>query len=158
MPKTRPEPREFEPDWLQRSLERHYIVGLVFMAVLIAAFPLYRIREPHLRRDASSELQAGYIAAGNDLFAKNCAGCHGKQGTGGGEGPTLNSKGFLSETTDAQIQLLIAGGVSGSAMPPWSIDYGGTLTDEQVKSLTVYLRSLQPNAPDIPKWRSGAKK
>jgi ubiquinol-cytochrome c reductase cytochrome c subunit len=157
MPKTRPAPREFEPDWLQRSLERYYVVGLVFMVVLIAAFPLYRIRESQLRKDAKTSQLASSVSDGNALFQKNCSGCHGTNATGGGEGPTLNSKGFLTGTTDAQAALLITGGVSGSQMSAWSIDYGGSLTDQQINDLVAYLRSLAPTAPDIAKWRSGAK-
>ena len=56
-------PREFEPEWLQRSLDRHLTWGLVFMAVLIVAFPIYRSREDSLRRDATREQQTNYIAA-----------------------------------------------------------------------------------------------
>ena len=41
-------------------------------------------------------------------------------------------------------------------MPAWSLDYGGTLTDEQVTQIVTYLRSLEPNAPSVPDWRSGA--
>ena len=39
------------------------------------------------------------------------------------------------------MQLLIAGGVSGSNMQAWCLDSGGTLTDEQIRQLTTYLRS-----------------
>jgi mono/diheme cytochrome c family protein len=149
-------PRQFEPAWLQRSLDRYYAWGLVFMVVLIAAFPIYRIREPHLRADAKASQLTTYTKSGADLFAQNCASCHGAAATGG-TAPTLNSQQFLKETADPQIALLIAGGVSGSSMPAWSLDYGGPLTDEQIGQLVTYLRSLAPNAPSIPDWRTGAK-
>jgi hypothetical protein len=42
-------------------------------------------------------------------------------------------------------------------MTSWSQDYGGPLTDEQIRQLVTYLRSLEPNAPSIPDWRTGAK-
>jgi mono/diheme cytochrome c family protein len=67
----------------------------------------------------------------------------------------LNSKEFLKTTTDDQIRVLVSGGVSGSAMPPWSLDFGGTLTDEQVRQVVTYLRSLEPKAPSVPGWRQG---
>jgi mono/diheme cytochrome c family protein len=53
------------------------------------------------------------------------------------------------------MRLLIAGGVSGSSMPAWSLDFGGQLTDEQIRQLVAYLRSLEPNAPSVPNWRQG---
>ena len=157
MPKLNQGPREFEPEWLQRSLDRYYTWGLVFMAVLIVAFPLYRLREPTLRSDARTAQQTSYTRLGASLFSQNCASCHGKEGTGGGSGPTLNSKQFLGTTSDAQATLLITGGISGSSMSPWSFDYGGSLTDEQIRQLVTYLRSLAPAAPSIPDWRQSAK-
>lgn len=75
----------------------------------------------------------------------------------GGTAPTLNSKQFLSTTSDDQIRLIVTGGVSGSSMSAWSIDYGGSLTDEQIRQLATYLRTLEANAPSIPDWRTGAK-
>ena len=76
--------------------------------------------------------------------AASCAQCHGKDATGGGSAPTLNSSQFLKSTTDDQIFALVSGGVSGTEMPAWSLDYGGTFTDEQVRQVVTYLRSLEP--------------
>ena len=158
MPKPNAGPREFEPEWLQRSLDRYYTWGLVFMAVLIAAFPLYRLREPTLRADAKAAQQTSYTRLGAALFSQSCASCHGAAATGGGSAPTLDSKQFLSTTSDAQAALLITGGISGSSMSAWSLDYGGPLTDEQIRQLVTYLRSLETDkTPSIPNWRQGAK-
>jgi mono/diheme cytochrome c family protein len=154
MPRRAREPAAFEPQWLQRSLDRHYTWGLVFMVILILGFVLYGIREPTLRANAAHEQQATYARLGDGLFANNCAACHGRGATGG-DAPTLNAKQFLTSTSDEQMRLLIAGGVSGTSMPAWSLDYGGPLTDEQIRQLVTYLRSLQPNAPNVPNWRQG---
>jgi mono/diheme cytochrome c family protein len=154
MPHDAPKPAAFEPAWLQRSLDRHYAWGLVFMAVLILGFVIYGIQEPTLRARAAQQQQATYAHLGAGLFANNCASCHGRAATGG-SAPTLNSKQFLTTTSDEQARLLIAGGVSGTSMPAWSLDFGGPLTDEQIRQLVAYLRSLQPNAPDVPNWRQG---
>jgi mono/diheme cytochrome c family protein len=156
MPKVARGSQDFEPAWLQRSLDRYYTWGLVFMTVLIVGFPLYRLREPHLRSTALNEQHVSYVTTGAKLFALSCASCHGANGTGG-TAPTLNAKEFLAATSDAQIGLLVTGGVSGSSMSAWSLDYGGSLTDEQIRQLTTYLRSLEANAPSIPDWRKGAK-
>ena len=154
MPRRAREPAAFEPQWLQRSLDRHYTWGLVFMVILILGFVLYGIREPTLRANAAREQQATYARLGDGLFANNCAACHGRGATGG-DAPTLNARQFLTTTSDEQMRLLIAGGVSGTSMPAWSLDFGGPLTDEQIRQLVTYLRSLQPNAPNVPNWRHG---
>ena len=156
MPRDRPEPPPFEPEWLARSLDRYLAAGLVFMLVLLAGFVAYRVREPSLRRDALRQQNVHYQVIGAQLFSANCAQCHGERATGG-SAPTLNSRQFLKSTTDDQIHALIAGGVSGTEMPAWSLDYGGTLTDEQINQVVTFLRSLEPNAPSVPNWRTGAK-
>lgn len=156
MPETRRGPKLDEPAWLQRSLDRYLTWGLVFMLVLIVAFPLYRLREPTLRADAKASQQELYTKSGGELFATNCSSCHGAQATGG-TAPTLNSKQFLGTTSDDQIRLIVTGGVSGSSMSAWSLDYGGSLTDEQIRQIVTYLRTLEVDAPSIPDWRTGAK-
>jgi mono/diheme cytochrome c family protein/uncharacterized cupredoxin-like copper-binding protein len=155
MPKSN-EPQHFEPAWLERSLDRYYTWGLIFMAFLILAFPLYKLREPGLRDDAKAERQQEYVTTGSELFSANCASCHGKSATGG-EAPTLNSEQFLKQTSDEQAALIITGGISGSEMSAWSIDFGGALTDQQILQLVTYIRSLEADAPSIPDWRRGAK-
>ena len=155
MPRERPQPPPFEPEWLERSLNRYLAWGLVFMILLLAGFVAYRIREPHLRETAAREQKASYTAIGTKLFAASCAECHG-DGANGGSAPTLNAQEFLKTTNDAQIKALIAGGVPGTDMPAWSLDNGGTLTDEQVNQLATYLRSLEATAPSVPKWRQGS--
>jgi mono/diheme cytochrome c family protein len=155
VPRERPTPPPFEPEWLERSLNRYLTWGLVFMLALLAGFAVYRVREPDLRKTALRQQTESYTALGSQLFSVNCAQCHGKDATGG-SAPTLNSREFLKSTTDDQTRVLISGGVSGSAMPAWGLDFGGTLTDEQVRQVVTYLRSLEPTAPSIPQWRTGA--
>ena len=154
MPRERPAPRAFEPAWLQRSLDRYYVWGLVFMAVLIVGFPVYRLREPSLREHALREQQVNYAREGTRLFEQNCAQCHGSQGIGD-EAPTLNAKEFLDSTSDQQIHHLVAAGISGSEMPAWSIEFGGPFTDQQILEIVAYLRSLEKAAPSVPDWREG---
>jgi mono/diheme cytochrome c family protein len=154
VPRERPAPPPFEPASLERSLDRYLVAGLVFMALLIAGFITYKVREPTLRSDAAAEQKATYTDLGRDLFENNCSSCHGKGGVGG-DAPVLDAKEFLASTTDKQIEDVIAGGVAGSDMPAWSLEFGGQLTDEQVREITTYLRSLAPDAPSVPNWRSG---
>ena len=126
------------------------------MVVLIVGFAAYRVREPSLRKDAKSAQLTSYRAIGAQLFETNCSSCHGK-GAVGGTAPVLNSQQFLKGTTDDQINNLIGGGVPGTEMPPWSLAFSGTLTDEQIHQITTYLRSLAPSAPSVPTWRQGKK-
>jgi mono/diheme cytochrome c family protein len=157
MPRERLQVPAFEPEALDRSLNRYLAWGIVFMVLLLAGFVLYRVREPSLRRDATHAQTTSYTNIGRALFAASCAQCHGQDASGGGSAPTLNSSQFLKNTTDDQIHALVTGGVSGTAMPAWSVDYGGTFTDEQIRQVITYLRSLEAKAPSIPTWRQGTK-
>ena len=157
MPRDRPQPPPFEPEWLDRSLNRYLAWGLVFMVLLLVGFVAYRVREPGLRRSATRAQTTSYTSIGRQVFSADCSQCHGKEAGGGGSAPTLDSSQFLKGTSDAQIFTLIAGGVSGTEMPAWSLDYGGTFTDEQVRQVVTYLRSLEPRAPSVPGWRKSDK-
>jgi mono/diheme cytochrome c family protein len=156
MPRDRPAPPPFEPEWLDRSLDRYLTVGLVAMLVLVSGFVAYKVREPSLRADAARSQERSYRVIGADLFATTCSSCHGDAGTGGGA-PTLNSKEFLEATTDSQIQNLVAVGIPGTDMSAWGLDQGGTLTTEQIRQISTYLRSLEGAAPSVPDWRHGTK-
>lgn len=154
MPRKRPAPVSLEPGWLDRSLNRHLAAGIVLMGVLIAAFVLYKFREPELRVTARGEQVAEYTELGSQLFANNCSSCHGDNGEGE-DAPTLNAKEFLQTTTDEQIRLITAGGITGTEMPTWSIDMGGSLTDQQIEQIVTYMRSWESTAPSVPDWRAG---
>jgi mono/diheme cytochrome c family protein len=85
------------------------------------------------------------IAAGDQLFGIACKSCHGVDGYGTPMAPALNNQLFLSETPDAAIYQIIAGGIPDTLMPAW----GSRLTDQELQSLVAYLRSLEPSAPAI---------
>ncbi len=85
------------------------------------------------------------IAEGQQLFNIACKACHGVDGYGTPMAPALNNQLFLTETPDAAIYQIIAGGVSGTLMPAW----GSRLSDYELQTLVAYLRSLEQSAPPI---------
>ncbi len=85
------------------------------------------------------------VAAGERLFDIACKSCHGVDGYGTPMAPALNNQIFLSETPDAAIYQIIAGGVPGTKMPAW----GTRLTDDEIRSLVAYLRSWEETAHPI---------
>jgi len=85
------------------------------------------------------------IADGQQLFNITCKSCHGVDGYGSPMAPALNNEIFLSETPDAAIYQIIAGGVPDTLMPAW----GSRLNDYDIQSLVAFLRSMEPSAPAI---------
>ncbi len=146
MPERPPDPE------LEESTNRWMLWGVVLMALMVLVFPIYRFYEPANREGARETHLASLAEQGSAIYALNCASCHGGDGEGG-IGPALNSKQFLEDAADPQIEALIAVGVPGSQMSAYSLDFGGPLTSEQITAITTYLRSLEETAPDRPDWR-----
>ena len=68
------------------------------------------------------------------LYAQNCAGCHGKNGTGGAALP-LNNPAYLAIAGEANLRAVTASGVKGTLMPAFAQSAGGMLTDAQIDAL-----------------------
>lgn len=137
------------------TLRRYSIAGLVFMAILIGAFPLYRAREPHRLAEAREDMRQENIELGHELYDQHCVACHGPGARGGRGSPTLAAQEFLGAVSDEQIHWLTAAGIPGTAMVAYDLDHGGPLTSQDIRRLVIYLRSLEPTVTSVPGWRSG---
>jgi mono/diheme cytochrome c family protein len=138
---------------LDESTNKVMMVGAVLMFALALVFPLYRWIEPTNRDQAREENLASLATQGEELWGFNCQSCHGLNGEGG-IGPALNSKQFLQNATDDQVRLLVSVGIPGSQMGAYSQDHAGPLTTEQIKAISIFIRSWEDDAPDNPEWRA----
>jgi cytochrome c oxidase cbb3-type subunit 3 len=136
---------------LDRSTNTWMAWGAAFLILFVLAFPVYRILQPAKLADAQAALDESLAVQGEEIFTASCAQCHGGEATGG-IGPALNSEQFLSSVSDEQMHQLISTGVPGTLMSAYSVDFGGNLTQQQITSVVVYLRSFEETAPDIPSW------
>ncbi len=85
---------------------------------------------------------------GAQIYAENCAVCHGADGEGR-VGATL-SKDWPSIRPDLVAIDTIAKGVEGSPMPAWSQENGGPLSNEEIEAVVYYILSWQTGgAPQI---------
>jgi len=121
--------------------------ALVLTLAIMISFQIYILREPARVAADEARDKAHAVDEGRSLFMAYCTVCHGKQGEGV-DGPALNDKRFLAETTDRTIFGLISSGVPGSEMPAWNQSYGGPFTDQQVNQLVAFIRNWEPAAPD----------
>jgi cbb3-type cytochrome c oxidase subunit III len=91
------------------------------------------------------------ITAGANVFAANCTGCHGANGTGQpGIFPSLAANPYVSGDPKRVIRTvkhgltgkIVAKGVTyDGVMPPWQ----GTLTDSQIADVVTYIRTTWGN-------------
>jgi cytochrome c oxidase cbb3-type subunit III len=90
------------------------------------------------------------------LYATNCAGCHGANGSGGAA-IGLADPLYLAIADDATIRRVATKGVPGTAMPAFAQSAGGLLTDEQIEAIVNGIRTrwARPNAlgdADVPPY------
>jgi mono/diheme cytochrome c family protein len=102
---------------------------LVGGAVVVATFALAKaqIFEPSAPAGTTA---AGDVDRGETVFAKNCSGCHGEGGTGGGVGPTLVGAGLDAEAVAAAVQQ------GRGVMPP------GIVSGQEQADVVAYVVSI----------------
>jgi cytochrome c oxidase cbb3-type subunit 3 len=74
------------------------------------------------------------------LYARNCSGCHGPEGTGG-VAIGLADPVYLAIADDATIRRVTADGVGGTSMPAFAQRSGGMLTDDQIDVIVQGIRT-----------------
>jgi mono/diheme cytochrome c family protein len=87
--------------------------------------------EPVGQVDGEEKEAGGDPAAGETVFAENCAGCHGEDGHGGAGGPDLRTM-PLAQTEEGAIQQVTNG---GGGMPP----FGGQLSEEEISDVAAFV-------------------
>jgi mono/diheme cytochrome c family protein len=75
----------------------------------------------------------------SQLYASNCAGCHGADGRSGAARP-LNDPIYLALVSDGALRAAIAEGVPGTTAPAFAPQAGGSLTDKQIDVLVDGIR------------------
>ena len=111
-----------------------------------------------VRAERAEERQAETAAErGAHVFAQNCRLCHGRTGKGVSEnagfpGIPLNIEPNRptdpTELKSLQLRLrdTIRCGRAGTIMPSWSLEYGGSLNDEQIRQLVLLITTNAGNA------------
>lgn len=83
----------------------------------------------------------------DQLYAQNCAGCHGASGRLGAA-RSLNDPLYQSFVTDDALRQVVSQGRPGTNMPAFSRQAGGGLTDRQIELLISGMQS-QWSRPDV---------
>lgn len=122
------------------------------MAVYLKALPTNTQSGDTAATPAKYEIPPPILAAGKDLYEKNCADCHGKEGEGHDpEAPPLaGNRAVTMPAAVNSIRMILFGGYSpGTAgnprpfgMPPYSL----TLSDEEIAEILDYVRTSWGNA------------
>ena len=81
---------------------------------------------------------AGWNAAA--FYSSSCAACHGPQGEGSPIAPALTSETVQTAEREWIIET-ISQGRPGTAMPAWSVEYGGPLYSEQIEAMANFVQA-----------------
>lgn len=126
----------------------HLLAGLILTLVLVVGLAFATLGEAARLKEAATTFTSQRVQRGRALYNEQCVNCHGAQGEGG-VGPALNNRTLLKNTLDSVFFSVIRSGVPGTQMPAWSVDYGGPLTDEEIRDLVAFIRAWEPNAPEV---------
>lgn len=141
----------------QNVLEDEQITAVLNLIQNWDTVPVGAIPEPERLLPVTAES----LALGSELYAANCASCHGPEGQGTPRAPALNVKGYLGETSDLALEQIVTLGVPGTAMPAW----GDRMPAADIQAIVGFMRAWEPAAPEVaemarggggPWWQTGA--
>jgi copper transport protein len=138
------------------------VTGGIFLAVIVlisSAFALSAYRSGpiptngHSLQNPASAADSSLLQPASDLFAAQCASCHGAagQGTDNGEhghggGDRDLTAGQTQQMSDGDLYTVITDGIGGTEMPA----FGLAFTDEQRWTLVNLIREYQEQAEEAP--------
>jgi mono/diheme cytochrome c family protein len=116
-----------------RRLERVQLLGVLLLAVIVIALPLYWVFEP--------SRQAGAAGGGGSAPYTLTDPLTGKVTAVQWNAPSLNN--VLYRYDESEVQFIITYGRPFSPMSPWGLAGGGPLNAQQIETLISKIRSLQ---------------
>jgi mono/diheme cytochrome c family protein len=122
------------------------------MASYLKSLPITNAPDEGSGANPQDQIPKALLAAGEDLYKKNCADCHGDQGEGREPAapPLAGNRAVTMSSAVNPIRMVLFGGYSpGTAgnprpfgMPPYSL----VLSDEEIAEVLLYVRSSWGNA------------
>ena len=113
-----------------------YLLLFLFLSTFASGIQNSRAQQPV---SPKKRVSADATEAGKKLFDSNCAGCHGLDARGGEHAPNIATSPELQRMSDEQLFRIVHDGAASGTMPA----FGGVLSDDQIKVVEAYLRSLQ---------------
>ncbi len=121
------------------------LIGLLATQLIVFALAYYMFNEQTRIVEAQGEILNVQLDDAMTLYAENCSVCHGLSGEGIGATPALDSD-ALRTMDYSELSKTIARGRFDTAMPAWSKDDGGPLSDYQISEMVALIQSGDWNA------------
>lgn len=115
------------------------LLGILAALLIVVGLGLYALQEPQRIVSAQIAQQTLNLDEAMTLYAESCAVCHGLRVDGIGAIPALDSAAL--RTADSQaLAKIIARGLYNTAMPAWSLEDGGTLSNYQINQMVLLIQ------------------
>lgn len=89
--------------------------------------------------------RAGDAARGQQVYATDCASCHGKTGKAGSIAGSITDPAFLSLVSDQVLRTIVIAGRPDIGQPDWRNDLPGhAMSDQEVTDVVAWLSSQRP--------------
>lgn len=115
------------------------LIGTLLTMALVVVVGIIGLSERGRMQTTTAAFAGEKIERGADLYANNCAACHGANAEGI-IGPCLNCPQFFAGTgsSEAEVRRTVAGG-RPPAMPTWGEEFGGPLNRFQIEELVAFI-------------------
>ncbi len=123
-----------------RSHRLEIFIGTIATSFIMLALALYIFLEPGRIQLAQANTLTAQLNDSMSLYAENCSVCHGLQGEGIGSIPPLDNP-ALRTTPAIDLIKTISRGRFNTAMPAWSQEDGGPLSDYQITEMVALIQS-----------------
>jgi mono/diheme cytochrome c family protein len=146
--------------FIDRGPSRHFrsrpVVLSVTTAVLVGMGALTAIGwfDTPPASDVVAIQPGDILTAGREVFAANCAFCHGEFGEGGPDPvrtedviAPISTAQYLGTHGDDTIRSIISQGQPSLGMAPFALAYGGPLRESEVDAVLAFVRSWEENPP-----------
>ncbi len=121
------------------------LAGLLATQLIVFGLGFYMLNEPVRIAESQAQLQLAQLDDAMTLYAQNCSVCHGLSGEGISAIPPLNNPALQTMAYD-DLTKTIARGRFNTAMPAWSKEDGGALSDYQISELVGLVQAGDWNA------------
>jgi len=125
-------------------VERQAALVVVMLIVGVGMVLVYLLTNDNQRVSSDARVQETNIARGQEIFAANCATCHGNKGQGG-VGLPLNipanhpTGDAATSQRDTYLERTLHNGRVGTYMAPWGQENGGPLNSEQINAVVTMI-------------------
>lgn len=142
---------------MNTSKQINAMIGLLFLTIVVLGG--YMVNETNRQNEAREEQLERIAERGARIFVQNCRSCHGMDGEGF-IAPALNTPAFLilGEHNEFGVEATATGeadairtflrdtitcGRTATTMPPWSLTFGGPLSDQRIDQLVVLITGMR---------------